>query len=112
MLRLERIFEADKIQQELDAYNPLIPDGSNLKATMMIEFPDIEERRTALQRLIAIETALWLAVGDLRRVTPIANEDLVRETADKTSSVHFVRFELTGQMIGALGFEETLIIGI
>ena len=112
MLRLERIFEADKIQQELDAYNPLIPDGSNLKATMMIEFPDIEERRTALQRLIAIETALWLAVGDLRRVTPIANEDLVRETADKTSSVHFVRFELTGQMIGALGSEETLIIGI
>ena len=94
MLRLERICEADKIQQELDAYNPLIPDGSNLKATMMIE------------------TALWLAVGDLSRVTPIANEDLVRETADKTSSVHFVRFELTGQMIGALGSEETLIIGI
>jgi len=112
MLRLERIFEADKIQEELDAYNPLIPDGSNLKATMMIEFPDIEERRTALQRLIGIETALWLAVGNLSRVTPIANEDLVRETADKTSSVHFVRFELTGQMIGALGFEETLIIGI
>jgi len=104
--------DADKIQEELDAYNPLIPDGSNLKATMMIEFPDIEERRTALQRLIGIETALWLAVGDLSRVTPIANEDLVRETADKTSSVHFVRFELTGQMIGALGSEETLIIGI
>ena len=112
MLRLERIFEAEKIQEELDAYNPLIPDGSNLKATMMIEFPDVEERRAELQRLIGIETALWLAVGDLRRVTPIANEDLVRETADKTSSVHFVRFELTGQMIGALGFEETLIIGI
>ena len=112
MLRLERICEADKIQQELDAYNPLIPDGSNLKATMMIEFPDVEERRTALQRLIGIETALGLAVGDLSRVTPIANEDLVRETADKTSSVHFVRFELTGQMIGALGSEETLIIGI
>ena len=68
MLRLERICEADKIQQELDAYNPLIPDGSNLKATMMIEFPDVEERRTALQRLIGIETALWLAGGDLRRV--------------------------------------------
>ena len=112
MLRLERIFEADKIQEELDAYNPLIPDGSNLKATMMIEFPDIEERRTALQRLIAIETALWLAVGDLRRVTPIANEDLDRETADKTSAVHFVRFELTEQMIGALRSGEKLLIGI
>ena len=112
MLRLERIFEADKIQEELDAYNPLIPDGSNLKATMMIEFPDIEERRTALQRLIAIETALWLAVGDLSRVTPIANEDLDRETADKTSAVHFVRFELTEQMIGALRAGEKLLIGI
>ncbi|GIT54826.1 MAG: hypothetical protein Ct9H300mP16_19860 [Pseudomonadota bacterium] len=93
MLRLERIFEAEKIQEELDAYNPLIPDGSNLKATMMIEFPDVEERRAELQRLIGIETALWLTVGDLSRVTPIANEDLDRETADKTSAVHFVRFE-------------------
>ena len=112
MLRLERIFEADKIQEELDAYNPLIPDGSNLKATMMIEFPDVEERRAELQRLIGIETALWLAVGDLSRVTPIANEDLDRETADKTSAVHFVRFELTEQMIGALRSGEKLLIGI
>ena len=112
MLRLERIFEADKIQEELDAYNPLIPDGSNLKATMMIEFPDIEERRAELQRLIGIETALWLAAGDLSRVTPIANEDLDRETADKTSAVHFVRFELTEQMIGALRSGEKLLIGI
>ena len=112
MLRLERIFEADKIQEELDAYNPLIPDGSNLKATMMIEFPDIEERRAELRRLIGIETALWLAVGDLSRVTPIANEDLDRETADKTSAVHFVRFELTEQMIGALRSGEKLLIGI
>ena len=112
MLRLERIFEADKIQEELDAYNPLIPDGSNLKATMMIEFPDIEERRAELQRLIGIEAALWLAAGDLSRVTPIANEDLDRETADKTSAVHFVRFELTEQMIGALRSGEKLLIGI
>ena len=112
MLRLERIFEAEKIQEELDAYNPLIPDGSNLKATMMIEFPDVEERRAELQRLIGIETALWLAVGDLSRVTPIANEDLDRETADKTSAVHFVRFELTEQMIGALRAGEKLLIGI
>ena len=112
MLRLERIFEADKIQEELDAYNPLIPDGSNLKATMMIEFPDVEERRTELQRLVGIETALWLTVGDLSRVTPIANEDLDRETADKTSAVHFVRFELTEQMIGSFRAGEKLLIGI
>ncbi|MEC8960836.1 MAG: DUF3501 family protein [Pseudomonadota bacterium] len=112
MLRLERIFEAEKIQEELDAYNPLIPDGSNLKATMMIEFPDVEERRAELQRLIGIETALWLTVGDLSRVTPIANEDLDRETADKTSAVHFVRFELTEQMIGSFRAGEKLLIGI
>lgn len=79
---------------------------------MMIEFPDIEERRAELRRLIGIETALWLAVGDLSRVTPIANEDLNRETADKTSAVHFVRFELTEQMIGALRSGEKLLIGI
>ena len=112
MLRLERIFEADKIQEELDAYNPLIPDGSNLKATMMIEFPDIEERRTELQRLVGIETALWLTVGDLSRVTPIANEDLDRETVDKTSAVHFVRFEFSEQMIMSLRSVEQLFIGI
>ena len=112
MLRLERIFEADKIQEELDAYNPLIPDGSNLKATMMIEFPDVEERRIELQRLVGIETALWLTVGDLSRVTPIANEDLDRETVDKTSAVHFVRFELSEQMIMSLRSGEQLLIGI
>ena len=112
MLRLERIFEADKIQEELDAYNPLIPDGSNLKATMMIEFPDVEERRTELQRLVGIETALWLTGGDLTRVTPIANEDLDRETVDKTSAVHFVRFELSEQMIMSLRSGEQLFIGI
>ena len=111
MLRLERIFEADKIQEELDAYNPLIPDGSNLKATMMIEFPDVEERRTELQRLVGIETALWLTVGDLSRVTPIANEDLDRETVDKTSAVHFVRFEFSEQMIMSLRSGEQLFIG-
>ena len=112
MLRLERIFEADKIQEELDAYNPLIPDGSNLKATMMIEFPDVEERRTELQRLVGIETALWLTVGDLSRVTPIANEDLDRETVDKTSAVHFVRFEFSEQMIMSLRSGEQLFFGI
>ena len=112
MLRLERIFEADKIQEELDAYNPLIPDGRNLKATMMIEFPDVEERRTELQRLVGIETALWLTVGDLSRVTPIANEDLDRETVDKTSAVHFVRFEFSEQMIMSLRSGEQLFIGI
>lgn len=112
MLRIERIFEPEKIQEELDAYNPLIPDGSNLKATFMIEYPDVEERRAALQRLIGIEKSLWLEISDLGRVTPIANEDLERETSEKTSSVHFVRFELTDQMISAIKSGQALRIGI
>ena len=78
MLRIERIFEADGIQEELDAYNPLIPDGSNWKATFMVEFPDIEERRAMLQKLVGIEGKVWLQVGDLERITPIADEDLER----------------------------------
>ena len=112
MLRIERIFAPEQIQQELDAYNPLIPDGSNLKATCMIEYPDAEERKVALTRLIGIERALWLQVGELGRVTPIANEDLERETLEKTSSVHFLRFELTLEMITALKAGTNLRFGI
>jgi hypothetical protein len=94
MLRVERIFEEAGIQQELDAYNPLVPDGSNWKATMLIEYPDAEERRRMLARLKGIERRVWVQVGDGERVYAIADEDLERENDEKTSSVHFLRFEL------------------
>jgi hypothetical protein len=93
MLRAERIFEADGIQDELDAYNPLIPDGTNLKATLLIEYPDSAERQEALKRLRGIEDGCYVAVGD-DRVYAIADEDLERENDEKTSAVHFLRFEL------------------
>ena len=99
MLRLERIFEADLIQEELDVYNALIPNGSNWKATFMIEFPDIDQRKVELARLIGIEEKTWMQVGDHAKVYPIANEDLERSTEDKTSSVHFMRWELTPEMV-------------
>ena len=98
MLRAERIFEAAGIQDELDAYNPLIPDGSNWKATMLIEYGEAEERREALAKLIGIEDRVWLRVHGHAQVFPIADEDLERETAEKTSSVHFLRFELDATM--------------
>jgi hypothetical protein len=93
MLRAERIFEADGIQDELDAYNPLIPDGTNLKATLLIEYPDPVERQEALKRLKGVEGRCYVAVGD-ERVHAIADEDLERENDEKTSAVHFLRFEL------------------
>jgi hypothetical protein len=94
MLRVERIFDPTGIQEELDAYNPLIPDGDNWKATFMVEFEDVEERRQALARLIGIEDRVWVQVGAHEQVYAIADEDLERENADKTSSVHFLRFQL------------------
>ncbi len=101
MLRIERIFEAAGIQDELDVYNPLIPDGQNWKATFMMEYADVDERRQALARLIGVEQALWVQVEGFDKVHPVANEDLDRTTEDKTSSVHFVRFELTPEMAAA-----------
>ncbi len=101
MLRIERIFEEDGIQEELDVYNPLIPDGSNWKATFMMEYSDEAERKEKLAELIGVEKALYMQVEGCERVTPIANEDLERETEEKTSAVHFVRFELTPGMIAA-----------
>jgi hypothetical protein len=101
MLRIERIFEAQGIQDELDVYNPLIPDGSNWKATFMVEYADVAERKEALARLVGVEQTLWIEVAGFDRVTPIANEDLERSTEEKTSSVHFVRFELTPEMVAA-----------
>ncbi len=102
MLRIEKIFDAEGIEDELGAYNPLIPDGQNLKAVMMIEFSDVEERKGALAKLIGIERKTWLEVAGFDKVFPISNEDLERETDEKTSSVHFMRFEFTPEMISAL----------
>jgi hypothetical protein len=101
MLRTERIFEPDGIQQELESYNPLIPDGTNLKATLLIEYTDPEQRRIALERLKGIETRCWLGVGD-ERFYAIADEDLERENETKTSAVHFLRFELSSTARAAL----------
>jgi hypothetical protein len=112
MLRVERIFEAAGIQEELDAYNPLIPDGSNWKATFMIEFDDVDERRDALARLVGIEDKVWVQVGDHDKVFAIADEDLERATEDKTSSVHFVRFELTPAMSAAAKSGAAVRMGI
>ena len=102
MLRAERIFETDGIQEELDAYNPLIPDGTNWKATFMIEYEDVNERRDALSRLRGVEDVVWVKVGDHEKVLATADEDLEREDETKTSSVHFLRFELTPEMVAAV----------
>ena len=99
MLRIEKIFEASGIQEELDVYNPLIPDGSNLKATMMIEYTDVDERTKALSNLIGIEKSIYFQIGNHQNVYAICNEDLERETDKKTSSVHFMRFEFDQTMI-------------
>ncbi|CZF84593.1 hypothetical protein GCE9029_04498 [Grimontia celer] len=111
MLRIERIFEPEGIAEELDAYNPLIPDGCNLKATMMIEYADPDIRKVELAKLIGVENKVWLRVGNDAKVYPICDEDLERDNEEKTSSVHFMRFELTPSMISALKLGETLTAG-
>jgi len=98
MLRIERIFEDDGIQGELDAYNPLVPDGSNWKATMLIEYPDVDERRRMLGLLKGVERRVWVEVEGCQRVAAIADEDLERENDEKTAAVHFLRFELSAAM--------------
>ncbi|CAG0931606.1 MAG: hypothetical protein EFKGCFLK_01131 [Rhodocyclaceae bacterium] len=112
MLRLERMFEPELIQEELDVYNPLIPDGHNWKATFMVEYGDEAERRAALAKLIGIEKKVWMQVDGCDKVYPIANEDLERETEDKTAAVHFLRFELTPPMIAAAKGGAALRAGI
>ena len=112
MLRVEKIFEEQGIQDELDAYNPLIPDGRNFKATMLIEYEDVDERRGALARLRGIEDKTWVRVEGSPRVFAIADEDLPRETDEKTSSVHFLRFELTREMTESLKYGVGLAIGV
>ena len=111
MLRAERMFEEAGIQDELDAYNPLIPDGSNWKATMMIEYPELEERRVALSRMIGIEDRVWVQVEGCPKVYAIADEDLERENDEKTSSVHFLRFELDAAMKRALSAGANIRMG-
>lgn len=112
MLRIERVFEAQGINDELEAYNPLIPDGRNWKATFMIEFPDADERREALKRLKGIENRVWTRVAGFEPVRPVADEDLEREDEEKTSSVHFVRFELTADMVKAVKQGAPVAMGI
>jgi uncharacterized protein DUF3501 len=112
MLRAERIFEADGIAQELDAYNPLVPDGTNWKVTLLIEYPDPAERRAALERLKGIEDRCWIQVAGQARVFAIADEDLERENEEKTSAVHFLRFELDAPMRAALRAGAVLSVGI
>jgi hypothetical protein len=112
MLRIERIFETAGINEELDTYNPLIPDGSNWKATFMVEFPDEEERRAMLSRLIGIENNVWMQVGDGSKIRPIADEDLERSDEHKTSAVHFLRFELDEAQVEAVKGGAELSAGI
>ena len=112
MLRIERIFESAGIDDELDAYNPLIPDGSNWKATFMVEFPDVEERRAMLRQLLGIEQKVYVQVDGSERVFAIADEDLERADDEKTSAVHFLRFELDDGMIRALKDGARLAAGI
>jgi hypothetical protein len=112
MLRVERIFEDDGIQGELDAYNPLVPDGGNWKATMLIEYPDPDERRNMLARLKGVERRVWVQVADGPRVYAIADEDLERENDEKTSSVHFLRFELDAAARETMKRGGSLSIGV
>ena len=111
MLRIERVFEQGSIQDEIDAYNPLVPDGSNWKATMLIEYGDVEERRLALVRLKGIEHCMWVQVSGFNRVYAVADEELERENEQKTSAVHFLRFELTDAIKTALERGANLAIG-
>ncbi len=101
MLKAEKIFEAAGIEEELGAYNPLIPDGTNWKATMLIQYPDVEERQQKLTQLIGIENTIWMQVEGFDKVYAIADEDLERDTEEKTSAVHFMRYELDNEMIAA-----------
>ena len=112
MLRSERAFEDEAIQEEIDVYNPLVPDGSNWKATMLIEYEDAEERRVALTQLKGVEDRVWIAVEGCAKVWAIADEDLPRENEVKTSAVHFLRFELLPDMVTALKAGAALAIGV
>ena len=112
MLRIEKIFEAEGIKEELDAYNPLIPDGSNWKATFMMEYTEVPERQKALAQLVGIEDKTWMQVDGFEKVFAISDEDLERTEQDKTSAVHFMRFELTSEMSTAVKSGAAINAGI
>ncbi|MEC8492832.1 MAG: DUF3501 family protein [Pseudomonadota bacterium] len=113
MLRVERIFEAAEIEEELESYNPLIPDGSNWKATFMIEYGDVEERKVALATMGGIEQTVWVRVGESgEKIFAITNEDMERTRDEKAAAVHFMRFELGADEVAALKSDESLFIGI
>ena len=111
MLRIEKIFKKDEIQEEIDAYNPLIPDGTNLKATMLIMYPDVEVRRQMLHKLHDIENNIWISVGQ-KKVTAFADEDLDRSTDEKTSAVHFLRFQLTHDEVTEFLSSDKIVVGV
>lgn len=111
MLRIEKVFEAQGIQDELDAYNPLIPDGSNWKATFMLEYDDPDIRKVELGKLIGVEDQVWVQVEGCEKVYAIADEDLDRENEEKTSSVHFLRFELSDEMISTFKKNQSVLAG-
>ena len=112
MLRIEKIFEEQGIQDEIGVYGPLVPDGSNWKATMLIEYPDEAQRRVELARLLHVENKIWVRVAGHDKVYAIADEDLERSTADKTSAVHFLRFELSPAMVAAAKSGQALAMGV
>lgn len=112
MLRIEKVFEAAGIQEELDAYNPLIPDGDNWKCSMLIQYPDVEERKERLAKLIDIENKVWVKVGETEKVFAIADEDLERANDEKTSAVHFLRFQFEQAQVEALKAGESITFGI
>ena len=112
MLRIEKIFDAEGIQEELDAYNPLIPDGTNLKAVMLIEYPNVEERKEKLKILKGIEKKIWIKVGSHNKVFAIADEDLEREDETKTSAVHYLRYEFSASMINDWKNDSSVVMGI
>ena len=112
MLKAEKIFDAAGIEEELDAYNPLIPDGNNWKATMLIQYPDVEERQKQLAQLIGIENKIWMQVDGFDKIFAIADEDLERDTEEKTSAVHFMRYQLDDEMIAAVKGGAAISAGI
>lgn len=112
MLKAEKIFEAEGIEEELGAYNPLIPDGTNWKATMLIQYTDVEERQQKLSQLIGIENKIWMQVEGFDKVFAIADEDLERDTEEKTSAVHFMRYELDNDMITAVKTGAAISAGV
>jgi hypothetical protein len=112
MLRIEKIFEARGIQEELDAYNPLIPDGDNWKCTLLIQYEDVEERKRRLTDLLGVEDKIWLEIAQGKRVWPIADEDMDRSTDDKTAAVHFIRYQLTADDIALVKSGGAITFGV